>query len=163
MRGRDNVPAQWLPGLLPCISGNGTRRSLDLLVKRIAAFFMAALWQVIKYDDSVPATYVFLVLIRMMTAKQYTKPNRSVVSMFYTLRCLFGVWSPKMIVRTISEDLSILVMEHPCPRFTVEFPHDNDKIYLAHCYPYTYTGLSIHVCMNTILWVFVWACVLFIW
>jgi hypothetical protein len=26
--------------------------------------------------------------------------------------------------------------------FNIEFPHDNDQVYLAHCYPYTYTDLQ---------------------
>lgn len=26
--------------------------------------------------------------------------------------------------------------------FTVKFPHDDDEVYLAHCYPYTYTDLQ---------------------
>lgn len=29
--------------------------------------------------------------------------------------------------------------------FTVEFPHDNDWVHLAHCYPYTYTDLQQHL------------------
>lgn len=27
--------------------------------------------------------------------------------------------------------------------FTVTFTHDNDTVYLAHCYPYTYTDLQV--------------------
>jgi hypothetical protein len=27
-----------------------------------------------------------------------------------------------------------------CLTFTMNFPHENDEIYLAHDYPYTYTG-----------------------
>ncbi|PSN47951.1 hypothetical protein C0J52_10322 [Blattella germanica] len=26
--------------------------------------------------------------------------------------------------------------------FNIEFPHDNDRVYLAHCYPYTYSDLQ---------------------
>lgn len=26
--------------------------------------------------------------------------------------------------------------------FNIEFPHDKDEVYLAHCYPYTYTDLQ---------------------
>lgn len=26
--------------------------------------------------------------------------------------------------------------------FTMEFPHDDDEVYLAHCYPYTYSDLE---------------------
>jgi hypothetical protein len=26
--------------------------------------------------------------------------------------------------------------------FNIEFPHDDDQVYLAHCYPYTYTDLQ---------------------
>lgn len=26
--------------------------------------------------------------------------------------------------------------------FNIEFPHDQDEVYLAHCYPYTYTDLQ---------------------
>ncbi|XP_076252419.1 cytosolic carboxypeptidase 2-like isoform X2 [Rhynchophorus ferrugineus] len=29
--------------------------------------------------------------------------------------------------------------------FTVTFPHDDDEVYLAHCYPYTYTDLQEHL------------------
>ena len=27
--------------------------------------------------------------------------------------------------------------------FNVSFPHDRDTVYLAHCYPYTYTDLQV--------------------
>lgn len=26
--------------------------------------------------------------------------------------------------------------------FTLEFPHENDTVYIAHCYPYTYSDLQ---------------------
>jgi hypothetical protein len=26
--------------------------------------------------------------------------------------------------------------------FNIEFPHDDDQVFLAHCYPYTYTDLQ---------------------
>ncbi|XP_050303147.1 cytosolic carboxypeptidase Nna1-like isoform X2 [Anthonomus grandis grandis] len=29
--------------------------------------------------------------------------------------------------------------------FTVTFPHDDDEVYLAHCYPYTYSDLQDHL------------------
>ncbi|ENN79064.1 hypothetical protein YQE_04485, partial [Dendroctonus ponderosae] len=29
--------------------------------------------------------------------------------------------------------------------FTVTFPHDDDEVYLAHCYPYTYSDLQEHL------------------
>ncbi|XP_077296694.1 cytosolic carboxypeptidase 2-like [Arctopsyche grandis] len=30
--------------------------------------------------------------------------------------------------------------------FNVEFPHENDVVYLAHCYPYTYSDLQDYLC-----------------
>lgn len=27
--------------------------------------------------------------------------------------------------------------------FNISFPHDRDTVYLAHCYPYTYTDLQV--------------------
>ena len=27
----------------------------------------------------------------------------------------------------------------------MQFPHDNDTCYMAHCYPYTYTDLMLHL------------------
>jgi hypothetical protein len=42
--------------------------------------------------------------------------------------------------------------------FNIEFPHDNDQVYLAHCYPYTYTDLQdylirlqVHVCLLSVI------------
>ena len=29
--------------------------------------------------------------------------------------------------------------------FSVMLPHDNDTVYFAHCYPYTYTDLQIYL------------------
>lgn len=30
--------------------------------------------------------------------------------------------------------------------FAIEFEHDDDTVYLAYCYPYTYTDLQLYVC-----------------
>jgi hypothetical protein len=29
--------------------------------------------------------------------------------------------------------------------FTMEFPHDDDTVHLAHCYPYSYSDLQNHL------------------
>ena len=39
-------------------------------------------------------------------------------------------------------------------KFTVMFPHSLDRVYLAHCYPFTYTGERVYACMHGlgVLW-----------
>lgn len=29
--------------------------------------------------------------------------------------------------------------------FNIYFPHDQDVVYLSHCYPYTYTDLQVNI------------------
>lgn len=35
--------------------------------------------------------------------------------------------------------------------FNIEFPHENDTVYFAHSYPYTYSDLQVIIEKNSIL------------
>ena len=75
----------------------------------------------------------------------FTYLRTNIDTVFIYLKAMYG------FSKRISKVLSVLYFRYETSKgdkslysltWTTEFPHKNDTVYFAHCYPYTYTDLQ---------------------